>query len=269
MSNYRIMFVSLAVVFFHGRVCAAADEPMSPSPLNLFEELRQNGSGWLREGTDWFRRREAVEMLTAILGGGRMGSGGGWFHPSQSRYDWRWLAKHYDANGDGKISRDEFRGPADLFSRLDRDGDAFITAADFDWSERSAFLRESSQAKQLFSQIDRNSNGRISRAEWDSLFEKLAGEKDYLTSEDLRLLLQIPSQSKSGPPTRAKGGGAPTTSTMLLGLMTGELGSPCEGPHIGDRAPAFILPTHDGKQQFSLSHFRGKKPLVLIFGSFT
>jgi peroxiredoxin len=42
-----------------------------------------------------------------------------------------------------------------------------------------------------------------------------------------------------------------------------------EGPAINQQAPDFILRTQDGKRQVRLSDFRGKKPVVLVFGSFT
>jgi hypothetical protein len=37
----------------------------------------------------------------------------------------------------------------------------------------------------------------------------------------------------------------------------------------GDQAPDFKLKTPDGKQQVALSDFRGKRPVALIFGSYT
>jgi len=37
----------------------------------------------------------------------------------------------------------------------------------------------------------------------------------------------------------------------------------------GDVAPDFTLPDQTGKQQVTLSSFRGRKPVVLIFGSHT
>ncbi len=37
----------------------------------------------------------------------------------------------------------------------------------------------------------------------------------------------------------------------------------------GDPAPDFTLATLDGKQQVTLSGFRGKRPVALIFGSYT
>src|SRR5262249_25592261 len=83
------------------------------------------------------RLPEAVEMVLAILEGSGAGRGGGWSPPSQSKYDWKWLARRADANGDGVITRQELKAPRALFDRLDRDGDGKLTAADFDWSGRS------------------------------------------------------------------------------------------------------------------------------------
>lgn len=38
---------------------------------------------------------------------------------------------------------------------------------------------------------------------------------------------------------------------------------------VGDAAPDFQLPTLDRKSEFQLSSFRGAKPVVLVFGSYT
>ena len=38
---------------------------------------------------------------------------------------------------------------------------------------------------------------------------------------------------------------------------------------VGDPAPDFVLPTAARKVQVQLSSFRGSKPVVLIFGSYT
>jgi peroxiredoxin len=56
---------------------------------------------------------------------------------------------------------------------------------------------------------------------------------------------------------------------LILGLLSGELGSMREGPRVNQRASDFTLQTQDGKGQIRLSDFRGKKPVVLVFGSFT
>ena len=39
--------------------------------------------------------------------------------------------------------------------------------------------------------------------------------------------------------------------------------------HIGDMAPDFKLKTMDGKRTVRLGQFRGKRPVILIFGSYT
>ena len=38
---------------------------------------------------------------------------------------------------------------------------------------------------------------------------------------------------------------------------------------VGDVAPDFELPTLDGSARVRLSSFRGKRPVVLVFGSYT
>ena len=37
----------------------------------------------------------------------------------------------------------------------------------------------------------------------------------------------------------------------------------------GDRAPDFTLSKHDGKGRVTLSSYRGRRPVVLVFGSYT
>jgi len=39
--------------------------------------------------------------------------------------------------------------------------------------------------------------------------------------------------------------------------------------HMGDAAPDFTLPTQDNKGSVELASFRGSRPVVLVFGSYT
>jgi hypothetical protein len=211
------------------------------------------------------REREIVQMLSAVISGSQMGPGEGWFHPGKGRHGWDWLASRYDANGDGRITPEEFKGPPELFARLDRDRNGVITRDDFDWSEASPFMRMSGMMSGWFNRIDTSSNGRISRDEWEEFFKRAAKGKDHLTTEDLRdALLQPPPRPKDAPKETG-----PSPAALLAGLFQGELGSFFEGPDIGERAPNFTLRTHDDKRSISLKDYRGKKPVVLIFGSFT
>jgi hypothetical protein len=247
----------------------ATDPPRSVAdqPAGRTAELGR-GAGALVGQVPTARPFEAVEMLWAILNGSRMGPGDGWFKPGQSRYHWAWLAARCDTNKDGRVTPEEFTGPAEWFARLDRSRDRVLTAEDFDWSDRSPLQREAAAAGLWFRQADVNSNGRISRDEWMALFERAAKGKGYLTADDLRELFPTappakPAASAQPPPDM------PSKLTLIRGLLSGEIGSVCEGPAVGAPAPDFTLTTADGKQTITLSQFRGVKPVVLVFGSFT
>lgn len=210
------------------------------------------------------QQTEFMQMLLVILKKGAMMDGDdGWFKPGQSRYNWKWLAAQLDANKDGKITRKEFGGPADLFDRLDRDRNGTLTEADFDWSESSPYWRQFSQANQWVRQV--GDNGKLTRDQWLKLFDKYSQKKDYLNADDVRAMLNPPRPpgAGGGPPK------LPSKTILLKGLATGELGSASEGPKLGQRAPDFTLVTHDGRRTITLSKFKNRKPVVLVFGSFT
>jgi len=61
----------------------------------------------------------------------------------QPREAFRERLRRDDANGDGKVTRAEFSGPARLFDRLDRNGDGTITSEEMD-----AVRRQSGAARQ-------------------------------------------------------------------------------------------------------------------------
>jgi hypothetical protein len=183
---------------------------------------------------------------------------------SKSRLGWDWLARQHGIDPRGKLDARAFRGPRDLFARLDRDGDGVLHAGDFDWSDKAPFVRQQAVATALFRRLDRNGNGQISASEWQAAFEALAGKKGHLTPEDLYQALYPPSR-----PARAPASARPSRWALLMGYLSGELGSLSEGPNPGQKAPAFTLSTPDGKKTISLSSYRGKKPVVLIFGNFT
>lgn len=210
-------------------------------------------------------RTDAVRMFTAIVLGEPPDIGHGWFGPSESLYGWNWFADRFDRDGDGKVTRAEFKGPKELFEVLDRDRDGKITAADFDWSDDAPFVRQMESARRWFRRVDANSNGRVSAAEWQTLFKEMAKGKEYLSAEDLQAWLYPPSPKGPPPP----GAGMPTPLVLLAGLFQAEIGSPYPGPRLGEPAPGFRLRTQEGDRTISLRQFRGKRPVVLVFGSFT
>jgi Ca2+-binding EF-hand superfamily protein len=266
--------LSIALVGTVLFLSAAPSQAAPPSSSGLGQVVRlpfrwyEKGQRQFDKGVARLAQIEFVQMLAAIHAGSSMGPGDGWFHPGQSRYSWQWLAQHFDRNKDGKISRQEFPGSAKLFARLDRDGDGYLTADDLDWSNQSLFLQHQARANMLFQLMNTKRNGRITAEDWQALFQKLAKGKDYLTVEDLRAIVPAPTPpqpTRPMPPQMRK----MMVATLTNGLIAGELGSILEGPRIGDQAPDFTLKTQDGQQTITLSQFRGQKPVVLVFGSFT
>lgn len=215
-----------------------------------------------------FPRSEALRMLLTVQRGDVLGPGRGWYDPSRHALDWKWLAARFDADGNGFITPAEFKGGGKFFQVLDRDRDGVISREDLDWSQNAAWVRSDALALRFFRAIDANGNGRISEKEWLAMFQKLAKDKDHVNAEDLRDAF-VASDRRGG----AKGSGAKGKRAFkenwLRCLVEGDLGSPFEGPRPGDIAPDFTLPTPDGKKRITLSDYRGKKPVVLIFGSFT
>jgi len=180
---------------------------------------------------------EFTRMLTHILEkGADMGPGDGWFKPSESRYSWKQLAARYDNDHIGRITAKDFTGPAEWFRRLDRNRDGVITAADFDWSDRSPLNQQMGMAARWI-RMNSEDGRTITKAEWDAIFKKASQGKDRLSVEDVRALLNPPSPPRPpGPPPDM-----PSKATLLKGLFNGEIGSPFEGPKLGAAAPDFTL----------------------------
>ncbi len=98
---------------------------------NCFEAAAQEAGEIIEPPAFVPESTEFVEMLTALLTGSPVGPGSGWFHPAVSRYSWGWLAAKHRISPIEKIAKADFRGPADLFDRLDRDKDGVLSADDF------------------------------------------------------------------------------------------------------------------------------------------
>ncbi|HWB08472.1 MAG TPA: hypothetical protein VG826_04585 [Pirellulales bacterium] len=219
-------------------------------------------AGRFRQFAEDVQRVEIVEMLWALAHGQPPDVGKGWFHDGQSRYGWPWLADRYDADGDGEISSDEFPPTVrDLLAKLDRDEDGKIKPNDFDWSTKSPYVQQMAQTRRLFSPIDADRNGRVTKDEWREFFERAAVDADSITPADLQAALF--------PPQPAQPDDDPSPLDFVRGFVSGELGAIPEGPAIGGRAPDFELDDQRHERRIRLSNLYQKKPIVLIFGSFT
>ena len=123
---------------------------------------------------------------------------------SQTR-DPQAVFKNLDKNGDGRLSRAEFKGTAQQFDKLDADQDGVITSGEFQLSGgggRSGGTRQasaggggagSSQTSDpdvLIRTQDLNGDGRIAMREWmnfqEARFLKLDADADgYVTRDEL------------------------------------------------------------------------------------
>ncbi|MCA9032983.1 MAG: deiodinase family protein, partial [Planctomycetaceae bacterium] len=226
---------------------------LSDEARQVADELQKS----LQPGT------EARAMLDCILEGTRMAPDEGWFRlaKSQSRYGWSTVQELLDSNDDQRVTRKEFSGTEEEFSRLDRDSNGILTEGDFAWSDSSTTR---TPGYLMFFQADRNANGKITADEFAELFDSLDTSKHgYLSLDDLRSEFIPPTEQER----RASGGG-PDMSTLVLGLKRQEIGSLQSGPELGAQAPDFTLTSLSG-ETVTLSKEIGKKPVVLIFGNFT
>jgi hypothetical protein len=253
---------------------AAAAAPLAigdPALLGaVVESLRPEGRQELGQmlKSDWRDRPEWGDMLVALLVGEEMGPRFGWYKPSEKKHDWSWLSSKFDFNADGPVTRDEL--PSDvpyadlLYGRLDRDADGVLRLGDFDYSGMQQTTPPQYLSRFVTSVLDADSNGRITPEELAALLSRLDQEEiGFLTSDDLlRDFTRAFDELNSGDEDM------PTPDEMLSMFFRGELGVWDAGPQLGEVAPDFSLPTHDGGRTVTLSESRGK-PVVLIFGSFT
>ncbi len=207
---------------------------------------------------------DAVRMLAAILRGSDMGMGGGWFGPAKQQYDWKWIASRHQLEEDESLKKSDFLGDLLFFERLDRNGDGELKKDDFDWSSSSPFMREQGVANSIFRQIDKGQDGKVSRDELLTFFDKAKGTSNELAIDAFRRALGLGNSGGGYFP-----GDAPTPERLLRGFFSSELGSLQEGPKAGEKAPDFELTTEDGTKTIRLYDWIGKKPVVLILGNFT
>jgi len=109
--------------------------------------------------------------------------------------------EHMDADGDGKISKDEFRGRPEMFDRRDSDGDGFITLDEFKKTMRRPENMGGAGGmggrgdrhgrggrNPLLDQLDSNKDGNISKEEWQAGFAALDKDGDgKLSPRELRV----------------------------------------------------------------------------------
>jgi Ca2+-binding EF-hand superfamily protein len=215
-------------------------------------------------------RSEWQDMAIAILKGEAMSPRNPWWRPSRCLYDWEWLRARFDRDADERVGRAELAGAEELFARLDRDADGALAAADLD-PAAAAVSRPEVEA--LFRFLDHDANHKVSWDELSWFFQQADRRKrGFLSPEDLQAVLAPAlldgEKKREGEEKEAM----PSRRRLLSLLLRGELGSFAPGPELGQAAPEIRLPRHrggDGEPPPVLAEHRGRRPVVLIFGSFT
>jgi len=127
------------------------------------------------------------------------------------------------------------------FGRLDQDADGALAPAEFARATDERPWAGPGEAWDLLAaavDVYGDGDGRLSRAELAAYHESMSGDDGLLR----------------GPPSG------------WSALARGPAG---DGPPVGALAPDFALAPPDGGQPVRLSAWRGKKPVALIFGSYT
>lgn len=210
---------------------------------------------------------------------------------------WEHLKKSYDKDGDGKITVKEYPRGEKSFKNLDRNGDGNISLADFEGRSRGRQRsRPASEISDTARQIGDmfgsfiNTDGKpgITKIEWQEVITKLGpDEKGVIASDNLPRLLGKAGEGRmarfvTGRMRRLFDVDEDRTVTvkevdsLFAKMDTDGNGTVEQGteismpPGVGEVAPDFTLPfMKDGKKTLTLSSHRGKKPVCLIFGSYT
>ena len=227
------------------------DAPARPDPARMVAVAA--GSLWPES-----MRPEWAEMLLSILRNDMLEDGKGWWKASACRLDWGWLAAKLDHDRSGGLSRSEVPRPEVFFEALDTDLDGTITQADL---SGEASKPGSGLAAAVFRRLDADSNDRVSWDELSYFFQDAdRAKRGWIAREDLERIFSKPGRASETMPSRTR---------FFEMLIRGELGSFRSGPTLGAQAPDFELARREGKGRVRLSSHRGKRPVVLVFGSFT
>ena len=205
---------------------------------------------------------------------------------------WNYLKRKYDADGDDVVSKVEYDRGEEQFKRLDRNGDGQLTSEDV---ARGRAGRMAQQVLARYFQADDNRR-ELKFEEIGQAFAKADTDKDSALS-----LAEFTFLTEAAP---QRGGRVPPAGTLYRALVsavdTDESGSVSQaeleaffkandsnddgvwtmgrrgrrdlhatGVKEGTVAPDFTLKPPGGGNSVTLSSFRGKRPVALIFGSYT
>ncbi|MAB79775.1 MAG: hypothetical protein CMJ89_10530 [Planctomycetes bacterium] len=221
---------------------------------------------------------------------------------------WNYFRTKYDADGDGSVGKSEYDRRESAFARLDRTGDGRLQAEDFapPYSVRRSIVTEVLATRVMFGYFQENGDPKeltldelfTSAESLDSDGNEILDEFEFRSQaeqrfekkpvDDIALML-----GERDPWTVLVHGidldGDGTLSfsefetffedvdngdyTLTLHSETQDGNNPnrvpVTGPRVGQVAPDFELCPPGGGKAVKLSSFAGRRPVALIFGSYT
>ena len=213
---------------------------------------------------------------------------------------WEYLRGKYDADGDGRIAKGEYDRGEDAFARLDKNADGAITEDDLgpgpvhglmvrmillQWFQDDAnpMVIERAELERGFDAVDANDDGALTSAELKARMDSHAAHVPMLPKPPpgmdpfLSVQMLVDAESKARVrrdamlawfDERAKDGAWSPMGNRRRGPPPGGRRPP-QGAAVGEPAPDFTLTSPDGDTTVTLSDFRDKRPVALVFGSYT
>lgn len=141
--------------------------------------------------------------------GGKGGMPGGKGGDGARGAELRKKFQEMDADGDGKVSQAEWKGPPEGFARLDRNADGVLDAADMQGKGGAGGGMGLELVRRRWAEMDADGDGKLTPAEWkgDQPFERVDADKDgVLTEADLKAMMSAFGGGGPGAPGASEGG---------------------------------------------------------------
>ena len=142
--------------------------------------------------------------------------------------DWAAIFKNWDANKDGRLTREEWKGKADIFEKLDKNKDQAITKDEVGLDSEKIDKKDQDENSgsptwdKVLKAWDKNGNKQIEKSEWKGKleFEKVDLNKDsWISKKEFENLIDRDKKESGTSDEKIITDGRPDTYAVLLKKM--------------------------------------------------